>query len=74
MMFEGFVIAETDRALLFQSHYWLNADWLPRSQITILREIDTHEIRVLASNWICLQKNIEEFKMRNNEDVNKKEW
>ena len=64
MTFIGYVEAETDRALLFQDHWWHYAEWLPKTQISVLHDFDTHEVMVQASPWICGVKNLIEFKER----------
>lgn len=69
MIFIGFVETETDRAILFQDHFWGRSDWFPKSQIDVLREDDTHEVRILASAWICNAKQINEFQYRSTEEI-----
>jgi hypothetical protein len=64
MIFIGYIETETDRALLFQDHFWTGSDWFPKSQIQIHRYEDTHEVRISASSWICGKKNIQEFRWR----------
>jgi hypothetical protein len=61
MVFEGFIQAETQRAYLFHCHYWESADWMPKSQVDTIKFEDTHEVVIIASSWICNQKNIDEF-------------
>jgi len=73
MTFEGYIEGQTDRAILFRGHYWSGPDWFPKSQIEILPELDTHEVRILASAWICDKKKIEEFKYREVENEQNKE-
>lgn len=61
--FIGYVVAETDRALLFQDHYWTAPDWMPKSQVEQYRDPDAPmELQLEASAWICGQKNIKEFR------------
>lgn len=67
MTFVGYIETETDRAFFFQDHYWSAPDWLPKSQLTVFRGHDTHEVRLLASAWICEQKKIKEFENRCND-------
>lgn len=64
MTFEGYIIADTVRAVLFQSHYWHAAEWMPKSQIAIRREDDTPEVVIVATPWIAGQKGLEEFTER----------
>lgn len=59
--FIGYVEHETGRAILFQDHFWHAPTWLPKSQSTVIRFEDTHEIIVTCSNWISVQKNLVEF-------------
>jgi hypothetical protein len=62
--FIGYIVAETQRAYLFQDHYWTNPDWMPKSQVETLRDDETHEVRLRASGWISEQKGIQEFQYR----------
>lgn len=64
MEFIGYIIHDTGKAILFHDHYWSAPDWMPKSQITIHTEIDTHEVRLVASDWISKQKGIREFEYR----------
>lgn len=61
MIFIGFIEVETDRALLFQDHFWHEPDWMPKSQVEIMREYDTHEVKLIATAWICEKKELKEF-------------
>ena len=60
--FIGYMEHETARAWLFQDHFWHEPTWLPKSQTTVERFDDTHEIIVTCTNWISEQKNLVEFK------------
>lgn len=62
--FEGVIVANVGKAVLFHGVYWEEPEWMPKSQIDILREPDTSEVRVLASKWICDQKGLKEFTHR----------
>ncbi len=63
--FIGYVVASTDRAVLFLDHFWSAPDWMPKSQITVLpRDFDSMEVQLDASPWICNQKGIREFQYR----------
>lgn len=66
--FEGFVVMHTQRAILFQSHYWESPEWMPRSQIEYNRCWDTGEVTVVASSWICGQKDLREFEYREEQE------
>lgn len=64
MLFIGYVEVETDKAYLFQDHFWQEPDWIPKAQVTMLRDYDTCEVQILASPWICDKKGIREFESR----------
>lgn len=68
--FIGYVWAETQRAFLFQDHFWHEADWMPKSQVTTIRHEETHEVVLVASTWICSQKGVKEFEERTNVESN----
>lgn len=63
-MFEGYIVANVGKAVLFHGNYWEEPEWMPKSQIDILRDEDSAEIRVLTSRWICDQKGLKEFTYR----------
>lgn len=58
--FEGYILHDTNRAVLFQSHYWEEPDFMPKSQIEIIRDPDTDEVVLIASSWISKQKGLKE--------------
>lgn len=62
--FIGYIRAHTDRAFLFQDHFWHHPDWMPKSQIEAAFDPDSTEVVIEASNWICSKKNIKEFEER----------
>ena len=62
--FIGYVVGETPRAILFIDHFWFEADWMPKSQITTTRHYNSTEVVIEASAWICKQKGIREFNER----------
>lgn len=64
MQFIGYILATTDRALLFQDHFWHEPGWLPKSQVTVIRDDETMETKLVASPWICKAKNLQEFEER----------
>ena len=72
MLFIGYVEVETDRAYLFQDHYWQEPDWMPKTQVEVLRDYDTHEVQMLATSWICDKKGIREFESRGANDANRR--
>lgn len=59
--FVGYIEHETGRAWLFQDHFWHEPTWLPKSQTTVTRFEGTHEISVSCTNWISVQKKLNEF-------------
>jgi hypothetical protein len=59
--FIGYVEVETAKALLFQDHFWHEPDWMPKSQVEVMRDIESNEVVLEASNWICKQKGASEF-------------
>lgn len=67
-VFEGFMIAETPRAWLFQSHYWEKPEFVPKSQTTILETGMSMEVVLTLSDWICGKNSFEEFTYRDNRD------
>lgn len=69
MVFIGYLVNETDKALFFQDHFWAKADWLPKSQSEVIRYIETHEVKIVASAWICDKKKIQEFQYRSEEEI-----
>lgn len=60
MQFIGYLLAETNRALLFQDHFWESSTWMPKSQIDVFRDSSTFEVRIKASDWISRQKCLRE--------------
>jgi hypothetical protein len=65
--FIGYVMAETQRAILFHDHFWKNPDWMPKSQIEMITDDQSCELVVVATPWICGKKDIHEFKERDND-------
>lgn len=57
MLLIGYISVDTSKAILFDAHYWIESSWLPKSQITIFREIDTHEVRVQVESWLASKNN-----------------
>jgi len=66
--FIGYVLADTNRAILFQDHFWHLPDWMPKSQVDIIRYHDTLEVQITASAWIVGKKGMREFTERTPED------
>lgn len=67
--FEGMIINNTVKAVLFRSVYWGAPMWLPRSQIEIKNDDDGHVVKV--SPWLCNKKNLSEFKEYTAEEIEK---
>lgn len=65
--FEGFIIASTARAILFQGHYMEHAHWFPRSQIEVVPTDDLMETVIDASEWISRMKGLREFTYHDHE-------
>lgn len=60
--FEGYALFWTNSAVLFQSHYWEGAIWLPRSQVYFHDpDLDTPEMVVTVKNWLCQKNGFGEF-------------
>lgn len=64
MQFIGYIIGHTERAILFQDHFWHEPDWMPRSQVDLYFDSESIEVTMQASQWICKQKEISEFQER----------
>lgn len=56
--FLGYVVEETIKAFFFQSWYWQEPRWMPKSQVKVTW--GDYEVRMLASGWISEQNNIKE--------------
>lgn len=60
LTFVGYKLAETPKSFYFQDHFWEEPQWMPASQCDVVLDLDTDEIRVIASSWICNQKDLKE--------------
>ncbi len=70
LQFIGYVIADTNRAILFHDHFWESPVWWPKSQISVFQNDDTQEVSVSVAEWLCEKNHIQEFKYRpENSDV-----
>lgn len=56
--FLGYIVTETIRAFFFQSWYWKEPLWMPKSQVTV--DWGDYEVKLIATDWICGQNEIEE--------------
>lgn len=70
--FIGFILGHTNKAVLFQDHYWHVPDWMPRSQIDLYYDPESIEATILASEWICGQKKMQEYQERTEEQINER--
>ncbi len=58
--FHGVILAWTNAAILFQSHWWHHPMWLPKSQVYISHDDGTSwEVNVRA--WLANKNNLDEF-------------
>ena len=62
LRFVGLVEVETPRALLFQDHFWHEPKWFPKSQVKQTLQVDSLEVIIDASSWICGKNDLSEFK------------
>lgn len=60
--FIGWVEAVTNKAILFQGHFWHASEWLPFSQVTCEPLPGTDETVVAVSEWMARTKGISEWK------------
>lgn len=58
--FVGYVVHSTGKSVLFEDHYWDQPDWFPLSQVEFVTQEGTHEVSMLASDWICSRKSVKE--------------
>lgn len=66
LTFEGRIVFGTQKAILFQGHYWHAPEWLPRSASTIKPDgEDTVVIGIAA--WLCRKNGFNEFEELHNE-------
>jgi hypothetical protein len=62
----GYIVAWTNRAVLFQCHYWHGPEWLPRSQVDVQEFPDSTEVHVRVSPFVAKAKSINEVGERLN--------
>ena len=58
--FEGYVIARSSKAVMFQSVYWDGGIWFPNSQITLEEDGDISLI-LCVNDWLTKKRDILEF-------------
>lgn len=59
--FEGYILQQTQKAILFESHYWEGALWFPTSQIAVTHDFDSMEKVIDVKTWLCRKRGIYEF-------------
>lgn len=59
--FVGYPIAETGKAILFEDHFGEEPFFIPKSQVTIHRFEDTHEIMVDFTDWFAGVRGVKEY-------------
>lgn len=70
--FEGVTLAQTARAILFQSHYWEAPMWLPTSQIEVEVTFDEPlETVIKVKSWLCSKRGFHEFNHYTDEEIKK---
>jgi hypothetical protein len=68
--FEGYEIARSPKAILFQSHYWDGALWVPVSQAEIERE-EGGSLVIRIKDWLTKKRGIAEFTHYTEEEIRK---
>lgn len=58
--FEGVVLTHSEKAIFFQSWYWEDGIWLPRSQVRMFEDGDFSHI-VDVRDWLTDKRNLMEF-------------
>jgi hypothetical protein len=66
MCFIGYELNSSNRAILFQDHYWEQPEWLPKSAVEIIRNVDTYEVRLKLASWFSSKNGFREFKYLDN--------
>ena len=59
--FIGYPVAISNKAVLFQDHFWHGPEWLPFSQIEFNTAPDTNEASVDVAGWLCKKRGLQEF-------------
>lgn len=68
--FEGVVVAETARAILFQGHYWEAPLWFPMSQLVMKVTYDEPmEAVIKVRGWLCRKRGVQEFTHYSQEEI-----
>jgi len=59
--FTGYVIVETQRAFMFQDHFWHIPEWVPKSQTTVINGHADAEITIKLAGWLVKKNGWKEF-------------
>jgi hypothetical protein len=62
--FEGYVTANTPKAILFHGHYWEEPVWLPLSQVTMVLDEDGWDVVLSVVDWLSKKNELIEFTYR----------
>lgn len=68
--FEGVILADSAKAIYFQSHYWDDATWLPKSQIVMYEDGDFFWV-VEVNDWLANKNGLLEFSHYSAEQMEK---
>lgn len=66
--FEGYIVFETTKAIMFEGHYWHQPAFLPKSQIFVYRGLGTEEVVLEVKDWLVCKNDWDEFKEWEGED------
>lgn len=66
--FEGYVLARSPKAVLFQGHYWGGALWLPISQIQMEPDGPVSVV-VQMKDWLAGKRDLRECETYTEEDI-----
>ena len=58
--FEGVIHVDSPKAIFFQSHYWEEGTWFPKSQVRIAKDGDFFHI-VEVRDWLTEKNGLLEF-------------
>jgi len=57
----GYIETQTARAVLFKAHHWDEAQWLPKTQVTIDRDPSSDEATVKIAGWLARKNGWAEY-------------
>lgn len=66
--FEGYVLARSPKAVLFQGHYWGSGLWFPVSQIQVIED-GPMSVVMRVKDWLAGKRDIREFETYNEEEI-----